>query len=123
MDATTSTHVPAVAAPRAASGGIGRLALVILWPVVVLGAGGAVLQARLREHVDSEVQQALAARPPIAVLAPADYIGMQQGDVGVTRGLERAFADAERLAGAGYVVLDKQAVLAAPPAALATPRE
>lgn len=112
-----STETPSESGPASGQSQrrFGPLTVLVLWPVVVLGLGHVVvyrtLEARLLERLDRE----LAVRPPLAVIDPADFVDVAGGDAkAVEAGLRTAIEAAGKLGAAGYVVVDRQAVLAAP---------
>jgi len=92
-------------APRAGDGTGPALVLVLL----VSAAAGAFSAAGLRLIDDGRPDRTWALRPPIIVLSVADALraGQDAGDIR---------ARARRLADGGVLVLDAQAVLAAPQA-------
>ena len=105
--------VPAAAAQRAPLA-TGTLALLLAWPLVVLGAGSVIG----KRYFDMALAEALQYRPQVAVLDERAVIlstdaAATPGERART-GIARAQQMAERLKDAGFVVLDHRSVHAAP---------
>lgn len=93
------------------------LALLLLWPLVV-GAGTAYWCKR-------ELALALAERPPVVFLDELEAVrsAPAQGSPEATAraAMDRSRQAGQSLAAAGYLVLDRRAVYAAPPDLEVTP--
>ena len=91
------------------------------WPWVVLGLAGALTAGALASWwVSREVRAELALRPPALVLDLAAAVRGAPPEA-VDESLARQLATARQLAAGGFLVLDAQAVLAAPPGLTVTP--
>jgi hypothetical protein len=91
------------------------------WPWVVLGLAGALAAGALAGWwVSNEVRAELALRPPALVLDLAAAVRSAPPEA-VDELLARQLATARQLAAGGFLVLDAQAVLAAPPGLTVTP--
>ena len=85
------------------------------WPWVVLGLAGALAAGALAGWwVSRDLRAELALRPPALVLDLAAAVRSVPPEA-VNELLARQLASARQLAAGGFLVLDAQAVLAAPP--------
>ncbi len=92
-----------------------------LWPYALLGLAGALAAGTLGGWwVSRELRAELALRPPALVLDLAKVVRSAPPEA-VDELLARQLATARQLAAGGFLVLDAQAVLAAPPELTVTP--
>jgi hypothetical protein len=91
------------------------------WPWVVFGLAGALTAGALAGWwLSQDLRAELALRPPALVLDLASAVRSAPPEA-VDELLARQLATARQLAAGGFLVLDAQAVLAAPPELTVTP--
>lgn len=98
---------------------LGQVIVCLAWPVLLLVAGYAFLLAK-KSDVEM-LEEAVRARPAIKVV---DVTAVMRAYVGQGLSADQAITEAnasfQRLGKAGYVVIDQNAVLAAPESAQVT---
>lgn len=89
--------------------------LLFVVATVAVNAGlSTVLIQRSELAQQTILREALRNRPPVAVLAPSSFVAGAQAKEEIEAGLKEAFAAADKLRDAGYLVLDDQTVLNVP---------
>lgn len=108
---------PAAAAQATATApgiGFGTLALLLGWPLVVVGIAAHWLDQRSHAAIEAAIE----ARPSIAIIDEAAFVRDQprtgNDDRDVLAGIRRAEEAAEKLSAAGFVVLNRAAVYRGP---------
>lgn len=117
MNTVTAADAPEQPAAEPARGGLslGVFAALLAWPIVVFAVGAWLGYGWIRARVLADVEAQLRERPPIAVIAADDYLEPGKADAAsVKRSLAKFVDHARKLSDAGYVVLDRQAVIDAP---------
>lgn len=104
----------------AGSGSLGGFVFLVVWPLLVMGAGIYLTESRQ----STAMAEAMAERPAVIVL---DRLAMVQARLDADTDLPVSEAQAEvetvlrRLADAGYLVLDARSTLAVPEGRLVQP--